>query len=555
MRLGIGGDKAFWAGEVFGSSAGGDSPPKQPPTSRDEEKGWGADHRTILFIEDDRNIRDALGELLEEEGYRVVAAEDGRSALERLYAGARPDLIILDLRMPVMDGWEFRALQKADPALAEIPIVALSADGSAKAAAIDAHAYVRKPVTADALLAVVSKVFGEVDRKRLRGRLEEAERFAVLGRLAAGVGHEINNPLTYLSISIDLLLHEVEHFLLRPPETSAEAALTGLRTLLGDCRCGLDRIRDVVRTLESLSRHAPDKREAIALHEVIGRSLAMARHEVQHRAAVVEHLEELPLLVGDASALGQVFLNLILNATESLPAGRADQNRITIAARTQDDEVVVEISDTGPGIPLDVLPRIFDPFFTTKPVGEGTGLGLSISRQIVTAHGGRLDVESQLGRGTTFRVRLPTPDSGSVPTQQQHVATPLPFGPGGRVLVIDDSLLVGRAIEAALHEYEVTLATSAADAFARLEAGETFDLILCDLIMPNVSGQEVHQRLTDTWPILAERVVFMTAGAFTPEASRFLTRTLGSVLTKPFDVQELRSLVRVKLTDLDGRRH
>src|SRR5579871_3460002 len=167
MGLGLRGGTMFSAVEAFGLREGGGSLHGEAPTSAGEEKGAVTKHLTILLIEDDSDIRGALKELLETEGYGIVATENGRSALERLCSGARPDLIILDLRMPVMDGWEFRTLQKADPTLADIPIIALSADGSPKAAAIDAHAYLRKPVSADALLAAIDGVFGEIDRKRL----------------------------------------------------------------------------------------------------------------------------------------------------------------------------------------------------------------------------------------------------------------------------------------------------------------------------------------------------------------------------------------------------
>lgn len=377
-----------------------------------------ADQKLILLVEDDRSIREAVQSVLEDEGYGVIQAENGRDALDRLRAGALPDLVVLDLRMPVMDGWEFRAAQKNDPNLAGIPVLAVSADGSAKAEAIAADGYLRKPLSARTLLDTVARILSRVERQRLLGRLAEAERFAALGRLAAGVGHEINNPLTYVSVNVDLAVAEIGIWLAQngggeggtfapPSPARAIEKMTTVREMLDESRSGLRRIRDVVKNLQSLSRPPEPTRELFSLNELLDESLAMARNHLEHRATVVKHYGDLSAFLGDRSALGQVFLNLLLNAAQALPEGRADRNEITVTTAELNGELAVDIRDTGAGIPRDVLPHIFDQFFTTKPIGEGTGLGLAVSHRIVTDHGGQILVDSEVGLGSTIRVVLP----------------------------------------------------------------------------------------------------------------------------------------------------
>ena len=504
-----------------------------------------------------RSIRTALQGILEDEGYAVTTAENGRQALERLRSTTAPDLIVLDLRMPVMDGWEFRAAQKSDPALARIPVLAVSADGSAKAAAIDAEAYLRKPLSTDALLNAISRILGEAERRQLLGKLEEAERFAALGRLAASVGHEINNPLAYVSMNVDLALAEVER--IAGPASSGpspEESLATLPALFRECRVGLDRIRDVVKDLQRLSRRSEIRRETFSLNDLLDESLAMARNQVEHRARVKKLYGEIPPVVGDRSALGQVLLNLVLNAAQALPEGRADRNEVTLRTFVDlaEGRVNVEVRDTGAGIPPQVLPHIFDPFYTTKPIGEGTGLGLAVSCRIVADHGGRIDVDSEVGRGSVFRVVLPVaPPEATEPSSEE--TTPIQRPPGrARILVIDDLPVFGRTLVRALSEHDVTAVSRADDAFARLAANDAFDIVLCDLMMPEIGGRGVFDRLKAEWPHLLPRMIFMTGGAFTPESREFVEQASQTVLTKPFSLDALRAAIRVLMKDpTDGR--
>jgi signal transduction histidine kinase len=530
------------------------APPGDAPgdTAGRRPRGPDATQEKILVVEDDHSIRDALQGILEEEGYAVTTAENGRQALEQLGAGGAPDLIVLDLRMPIMDGWEFRTIQKRDPQLSRIPVLAVSADGSAKAAAIDAEAYLRKPLSTDALLGTIGRILGEVERRRLLGRLEEAERFAALGRLAASVGHEINNPLAYVAMNVEQAMGEVDRFFADLP--SSAPLLPSLPVLLRECRVGLDRIRDVVRDLQRLSRRAEVRRETFSIDDLLDESLAMARNQVEHRARVRKQYNEGLRIHGDRSALGQVVLNLILNAAQALPDGRAETNAVTLTTYARDGHVHVEVSDTGAGISPQILPHIFDPFYTTKPIGEGTGLGLAVSCRIVADHGGRIDVESEVGRGSLFRIVLPAAPAPTASPLLVESSEPDRTPVRARILVIDDLPAFGRTIARALVEHEVTVVGRAEEAFTRLADDDGYDVILCDVQMPELGARGVHQRLSAEWPHLCARMIFMTGGAFTPESREFLEQTPQTILTKPFSIDELRAAVAELMDDrADGR--
>jgi two-component system cell cycle sensor histidine kinase/response regulator CckA len=240
-----------------------------------------------------------------------------------------------------------------------------------------------------------------------------------------------------------------------------------------------------------------------------------------------------------------VFINLLVNAAQALPEGGTDRNEIRVVTSTDaEGRAVVEVRDTGPGMPAAILARIFDPFFTTKAVGVGTGLGLAICHNIITGMHGRISVESELGKGTIFRVVLPAS------TVQR--ALPLSTAPSldvapvthGRVLVIDDEPAVGLAVRRVLRDHDVTVVSTASAALKLLAEGGDFDVILSDLMMPGMSGMDFYDTLSRLDPKMAARVVFVTGGAFTPEANAFLDRIANERMEKPFHFKQLRELVR-----------
>ena len=398
--------------------------------------------------------------------------------------------------------------------------------------------------------------------RQVSARLDETERLLSLGRLAAGVGHEINNPLAFVLLNLSQAIEKLRTPLrtgraaLATPLVDIalaemEARLAGVRDMLEDCQIGGERIRETVGNLQRLSRQDPQHQGTLDIHKVIEQSVSMVWNQIRHRARLVKAFAAVPMIQGNGTALGQVFLNLLVNAAHAIPEGDAEGNEIRITTRVDPghdgDELVVEVRDSGRGITAADASRVFEPFFTTKPIGEGTGLGLSVSWQTVCDHGGRMKVESEVGRGTVFRVFLPIHDSPA--PQPALIALPA-SGPvtRGRVLVIDDDPLIGRVIGSTLgDEHDVCVLQRASEAIDMLARGEMFDLVLCDVVMPDLSGPEFYATVVDRWPHLLARLVFMTGGAFTPGTLDLTERLPIRVLPKPFKIDRLKRLVRERM--------
>ncbi len=519
-----------------------------------------ASARTLLVVEDDVDIREALDGLLSTEGFLVSGCSNGREALEWLRASPKPDLILLDLMMPVMDGWQFRVAQKEDPELATIPVLALSADSTAKAAAIDAEAYLKKPVDYDTLIATIERLLVASERRELQARLAQTDRLTSLGTLAAGVAHEINNPLAYVLLNLGYVAEELPKLIRGLPAAGGERG-PGDRSLADEvlvaidhAKDGAERIRDIVRGLKTFSRPENESRAPLDVAQVLESALAMVANEVRHRARLVKQLSPGCEVIANEARLGQVFLNLLVNAWQALPDERTSKNEIRVVVASRGGRVVVEVHDNGIGIPAQIRGRIFEPFFTTKPVGIGTGLGLAICHGIVTSLGGTLAFESEEGKGTTFRVELPEASRAIGVTAAERASVSrsgLPArGPSAkaRILVIDDEPIVCRSLERLLaKEGEVASVSSGRQAIHLFESGHRFGVVLCDLMLPETDAPALYDAVTKIDPAQAERMVFMTGGVFTVRAREFLGRVSNPRLCKPFDVEALLALVRERV--------
>jgi len=375
----------------------------------------------------------------------------------------------------------------------------------------------------------------------LERQLFHSERLTTVGRLAAGIAHEINNPLAYVTANLEVVAESLGGLLAqRSPDTHSE-----LRAAIGDAREGAERVRKIVRGLRSFSRSAEEKRVPIALPDVLSAAIRLTSNEVKHRALLVRELGDTPLVLADDGRLTQVFINLLVNAAHAIPEGHSDANRITVRTRSDAEaRAVVEIADTGTGMPPDVLARAFDPFFTTKEVGEGTGLGLSICHGIISGLGGHIAIDSAPGRGCVVRVVLPPAPADAAPRATTAPIAPATASGRPRVMIVDDDVRVARAFERVLRrDYELTLASCGADALAAIAAGTWYDAIVTDVMMPNMTGLELFDRIESLAPEQAARVIFLTGGSFTAQSQSRLETSGNLQLQKPVTGQELRACI------------
>ena len=394
----------------------------------------------------------------------------------------------------------------------------------------------------------------EAALKQSEARLIDADRLASLGTLAAGVAHEINNPLSYVLLNLDLVLRELDA---RALGDESPVPCSDLVTRLREARRGVDRVRLIVQDLKAFSRIDPGRRGPVDVRRVLDETLEVASNEIRHRARLVRELADVPPVEANASRLGQVFLNLLLNAVQSIAEGDVEHNQITVSTSVgEGGRVVVAVADTGAGIPEDILAHVFEPFFTTKPAGFGTGLGLSICHGIVTSLGGEITVESRIGHGSVFRVILPAAapvdEARAASRAESRPSIPIPRTPRGRVLVVDDEPVLAAALGRSLEpEFEVEVLGNGREALERLRRDPPFDAVLCDLIMPEMTGMDVYEALKDTDPDLTSRIIFMTGGTFTRRARDFLASIPNPALDKPFDLTMLEALLRSR-TEGDG---
>jgi CheY-like chemotaxis protein/anti-sigma regulatory factor (Ser/Thr protein kinase) len=374
----------------------------------------------------------------------------------------------------------------------------------------------------------------------------ERLRMAALTTLSAGVAHQINNPLTYLLVNLEHVTRRLRAASASyDPMAELVGAKGGLPELVQSLQHaieGANRIKQVVRDLLTFAQGSADHRRLVDVRGIVESAAEMAWHEIRHRARLCKSLAEVPLVDANEARLGQVFLSLLINAAQAIPEGHADRHEVRVATRTDDrGNAVVEVTDTGTGIAPEDLSRVFDPFFTTKGL-ERTGLGLAMSLGTVKSLGGEITVSSAAGRGTTFRVVLRPAECvrSRVTTSPEELGS----APRRSVLIIDDDPLVGRALARALSEgNEVEVVADAQHALARIDSGERYDVILCDLMMPGMTGMDLYAEILRRVPKLAARFVFMTGGAFTPRAQAFVETVVNPCLQKPIDMRRLRSII------------
>ena len=504
-----------------------------------------------LVVEDSDSMRRLLCDLLGEQNYQVSAVSRAEDALEA-HRQKPFQLMIVDWTLPGRSGLDLCRDVRNEPGGGDVYIVVVTGRNKPEdlQAVLDAGAsdYLAKPVDPMVLktrLVIAERSIAETEARRseretMEERLAFADRMSSVGTLTAGVAHELNNPLMYVLSNLHLTREELDG--------DAEAGwMERARQQLDEAIQGAKRMQHIVRDLKTFSRVDDEQRSNVDLRGVLESSINMCWNEIRHRATLERDLQNVPLVDANESRLGQVFLNLLVNALQALPDRSVDENRIIVRTRTDSEGwAIVEVSDNGSGIEADRVSRVFEPFFTTKSVSEGTGLGLAICRNIVQAAGGSIEIHTAPGEGTTFAVRLPRSTRAHAPTPTQLSPTPKHAG-RATVVVIDDEPLVGRSIRRALRGHDVEVFSSGREAIDRLRSGDPFDIVFCDLMMPEVSGVEVYNQVASDVPDLGSRFVFMTGGAFTAPAREFLETTPLLCLEKPFELRQVRELVAERI--------
>ena len=381
--------------------------------------------------------------------------------------------------------------------------------------------------------------------RKLQKTAIQNDRVMALGTLAASVAHEINNPLTYVLVESEAATREVDALERLVGSLAAAAApevrgsLSRLREHLAPIRAGTTRIASITRDLKSFSRADESTLSAVNLRAIVESVLKLVAKEVEARARLVLDLYDTSPVTGNEARLTQVVLNLIVNAYQAVPQGAPAQNQVKVATRSEGSRVIVEVSDSGPGVPPQDRERIFEPFFTTKAIGVGTGLGLFVCRNVVRGFAGEVEVHDAPGGGALFRVVLPAAQ-GPARAPDAVSAAATPDTTGAHIVLVEDDRMVARAFMLRLREagYRVTIFHDGRSGIDGLLAmpDDQIDLIFCDLMMTGMTGMDLAAALTSRAPAKAAKLVLMTGGAFSAEASEFVARHQDRIVDKPFDI-------------------
>jgi signal transduction histidine kinase len=525
---------------------------------------------TVLLVEDSAAEAELVVRALVAGGYaptfeRVATAEDMGAALERRAF----DAVIADQAVPAFGAPAALALLRRRSL--DVPFLVVSGvageDVAVAAIKAGAHDFISKSRLGhlpSALARELGEARARVEHAHVREQLLISERMATAGTLAAGLTHEINNPLAVVAANLELLAgtlaktrDETRDVALGDAVAEAGGAppargvawlrsrLTQLDESLRDAREATARIGEVVRAVKLFSVSRDEGSGPVDVRAVVESSVRLAWNEIRHRARLRKDLADVPPVEANEGRLGLVLLNLLANAAQAISEGRAGHNEIRVTTRLAGaDRVAIEVRDTGAGIPPELIGRIFEPFFTTKPIGTGTGLGLAICHRVVADAGGVLSVESHVGQGSSFRVVLPVSRQATVSAAAAHLGA----ARRAQVLLVDDEPAVCKAIQRMLSlHHDVTATSSGREALDRVAAGERFDVIVSDLMMPEVTGMDLHEELARRAPEQARRMVFLTGGAFTPRAREFLEAVPNPRVDKPFELRELLATIAAVL--------
>lgn len=432
-----------------------------------------------------------------------------------------------------------------EPALTEqrpAPLgdVAIESSGIARTITSDGAT----PLLEDGVLRGAVMVFRDVtEERRVQAQLELSDRFSSLATMAAGVAHEVNNALTVVVPNALLIANELENLsaeLRSEPRATAQVLrrLDELVQVQGELRTAADSIGDTMRALKTFSRPTVPANGEADVGRAIDWAVRSTEQALRDRARLSVHAGEMPPVKGDEARLGQALAQLLTHAAYAVSTDQVGQNEVAITAYEDGQgRVAIEVRDYGAAIPLDLREHVFEPFFAHAASSAGMGFSLAICHGIVRSLGGEIDLECAEGNGNTFRIRLPRAERPRAETVEPR---PVPVGARrARILAVDDQAPVLRVLERMLRDHDVECVESAREALGRIERGESFDLILSDVMMPGMSGLDFYEALLGRDPDLARRVVFLSGGAVTESAEAFLRSVPNALIAKPFTLATL----------------
>jgi signal transduction histidine kinase len=523
-----------------------------------------ASRPAILIVEDEAIVAQDLQQTLADQGYDAFAiAASADEALAHAEA-RRPDLVLMDIRLKGQRDGISTALELRKRFGAPVVYVTAHADDRTieRAKISEPYGYLLKPVSAAELKSVIEVALYKCARERQdQQRAEEvraqehkealANRLSSLGTMAAGVAHELNSPLAVVVANAELVASQLKRQLLdlRSGKASLPSAerLDEVLEAQAELQAAANQIARVVANVRAFARPPATLSGQSDVESALDWAIGECADVLLARARLVKHIDPgLPGVKIEHQRLRQVLLHLLTNAAQAITPGRASDNEIRVAARAHGpSHVAIEVADTGSGMRPEVLERVFEPFFTTRSLGHGTGLGLSICHGIVAASGGTLSAASEPGRGSVFRVSLP-----SLPGASESGVRPRSFSPDqappvarSRVLLVDDEPALLRSMRRILAQHDVVCVESARQALSLIGEGSRFDVIVSDLMMPGMTGIELYEQLARQRPDYAERVIFVTGGTLNDKVDRFLCSIPNPRLEKPFGGDELKRTI------------
>ncbi len=499
----------------------------------------------VLVVEDNPIDAAVIMERLRASGSPVLESEH----IVSLEALARrklqhPDVVLLDLSLPDARGVE--TIRKARMLLGDAAIVVLTSDDdptlSVQALREGAEDYLLKGSFGSDTLARVLRYAHE--RSELRRRLAHADRLSAVGRLAAGVAHEVANPAALALATIERLERAL-------PARDGSSGDDDPRALLSHTRMALERIRDVVRELQGYARIDRGRPGPVDLNASVRRVISLLSSSLRHSVRLEPRSGIITPIDADGGQVEQVLTNLLLNAAHAIEArGNAD-GRVVVSTEQRNERVLLVVEDNGIGMSAETRERIFEPFYTTRPPGGGTGLGLAIVSELVRQNRGQLRCESALGRGSRFEIEWMASSGANLPAEAAvsagaaaHGAPAVVEPPRARVLFIDDEPAITEVYGALLGDFhDVTVALGGARAIAELRSGKPFDVVICDLMMPDVDGAAVYEHVQRERPELAARFLMCSGGLVTERARAFAARSPVKLMYKPVPTQQLLSVI------------